>query len=113
MIKNSAGFQKILRDPMLLITIILVIISLFVFIVLPLYEVMKQSLIDLNGNFTIKAYISAFKSSNLQAIKNTLFLGTVVGILATIVGYIFAYAETYIKMPGKKIFNLIALLPRR
>ncbi|HEY8363537.1 MAG TPA: iron ABC transporter permease [Tissierellaceae bacterium] len=111
MIKNSAGFQKILRDPMLLITIILVIISLFVFIVLPLYEVMKQSLIDLNGNFTIKAYISAFKSSNLQAIKNTLFLGTVVGILATIVGYIFAYAETYIKMPGKKIFNLIALLP--
>lgn len=110
--KNTAGFQKILRDPMLFITIILVIFSLFVFIVLPLYEVLKQSLVDLDGNFTLKAYIGAFKSSsNVQAIKNTLLLGAITGILSTIVGYIFAYAETYIKMPGKKIFNLIALLP--
>lgn len=67
---------------------------------------------DLDGNFTFKAYIGAFKSSNnFQAIVNTLLLGTITGILATLVGYIFAYGEAYIKMPGKKIFNLIALLP--
>lgn len=112
MSKSRAGFQKMLRDPILLITIIAVIISLFVFIILPLYEVLKQSLVDLDGNFTLKAYVSAFKSSsNFQAIRNTLFLGTISGILATVVGYIFAYGEAYIKMPGKKIFNLIALLP--
>lgn len=112
MSKSRAGFQKIMRDPVLLITIIAVIISLFVFIVLPLYEVLKQSLVDLNGDFSIKAYRDVFKSSaNVQAVINTLLLGTISGVLATLVGYIFAYGEAYIKMPGKKIFNLIALLP--
>lgn len=110
---NIVGkFKKILGDPILLFTIIAVIFFLFIFIVLPLYEVLKQSLVDLNGNFTISAYTTAFtSSSNFQAIRNTLFLATITGILATIIGFIFAYAEGYIKLRGKKIFNLIALLP--
>lgn len=110
--QKTAQLQKIIRDPILLLTIIAVIISLFVFIVLPLYEVLKQSFVGLDGKFTFKAYIDAFtSSSNFQAILNTLFLATITGILATVVGFIFAYGEAYIKMRGKKIFNLIALLP--
>lgn len=108
----SSKLKRITGDPILLFTILAVILSLFIFIVLPLYEVLKQSLVDLQGNFSVKAYISAFTSnSNFEAIKNTLFLATITGILSTIVGFIFAYGEGYIKLKGKKLFNLIALLP--
>lgn len=104
--------KKLTNDPILMFTILAVILSLFIFIVLPLYEVFKQSLIDLEGAFSFQAYVSAFTSnSNFQAIKNTLLLATVTGVLATVVGFVFAYAEGYINLKGKKFFNLIALLP--
>ncbi len=104
--------KKIAGDPILLFTILAVIFSLFIFIVLPLYEVFKQSLVDLDGNFSLNAYITSFtSSSNFQAIKNTLFLATVTGITSTIVGFIFAYGEGYVKLRAKKLFNIIALLP--
>lgn len=104
--------NKFLKDPILLFTILLVILSLFLFIVLPLYEVFKQSIFDSVGKLTFEAYKGIFTSRvNIEAVKNTLILATTVGITSTFIGYIFAYTEAYIKMRGKKIFNLIALLP--
>lgn len=110
--RSSSRWKRVISDPVLLFTIVTVILSLFIFIVLPLYEVLKQSFLSLDGNFSVEAYINAFtSSSNFQAIKNTLFLATVSGILATIVGFIFAYADGYINLKTKKLFNIIALLP--
>ncbi|GKU77068.1 iron ABC transporter permease [Paenibacillus sp. L3-i20] len=104
--------KKLARDPILLATIIFVIVSLFIFVVLPLIEVLKQSFIASDGSFTLKAYVSAFTStSNFTAITNTLLLATIVGVLATLIGFMFAYAGAYIRLPGKKLFNLIAMLP--
>ena len=110
--KIIAKNNKFLKDPILLFTILLVILSLFLFIVLPLYEVFKQSIFDSVGKLTFEAYKGIFTSRvNIEAVKNTLILATTVGITSTFIGYIFAYTEAYIKMRGKKIFNLIALLP--
>lgn len=110
--KLISEFKMISKDPILLITILAVIFSLFLFIILPLYHVLKQSLIDLDGNFSISGYITAFtSSSNFESIVNTLVLATIVGVIATIIGFVFAYAAAYIKMRGKKLFNLIAILP--
>ena len=110
--KIIAKNNKFLKDPILLFTILLVILSLFLFIVLPLYEVFKQSIFDSVGKLTFEAYKGIFTSRvNIEAVKNTLILATTVGITSTFIGYIFAYTAAYIKMRGKKIFNLIALLP--
>lgn len=110
--KNNSRINKFKSDPVLFITIISVILVLFIFVVLPLYEVLKQSLKDTQGAFSVHAYVSAFSSSsNFEAIKNTLLLATVTGVLATIVGFIFAYGEGYVKLRGKKLFSLISLLP--
>lgn len=57
-------FRRISRDPVLLFAILAVIITLFVFIILPLYEVFKQSFRALDGSFSFNAYINAFKSSS-------------------------------------------------
>lgn len=110
--KTNKKKGMIIKDPVFLVAILLIIASLFTFIVLPLYEVFKQSIYDTNGQFTVNAYIDAFKSdANFRAIKNTLFLGTVVGITSTLVGYLFAYTDAYVKMRFKKFFNFITILP--
>ncbi len=107
--KNSTKFK--VKDPSFFISIIFVIAALFVFIVLPLYEVLKQSFVY-EDKFSLIAYKNAFTSSaNLEAIGNTLLLGVLVGVLATIVGFLFAYTQSYIKMRGKKFFNFITILP--
>lgn len=117
--KRQSIWQRIIselkiisKDPMLLFTIIIVIFSLFIFIVLPIYHVFKQSILGAEGDATLSAYLRAFtSSSNFSSITNTLLLATIVGVIATFIGFIFAYAAAYIKMRGKKLFNLIAILP--
>ncbi|WP_231501461.1 ABC transporter permease [Oceanivirga salmonicida] len=110
--KKDKWFSIKIKDPLFLIAIIIIVISLLLFIILPMFQVFKQSIFDLSGNLTSEAYINAFKSdSNVRAIKNTLFLGTVVGILSTVVGFAFAYTNAYIKMRWKTFFNFITILP--
>ncbi len=112
-IKNQIkDMKKIIRDPVLVFFILLVFVTVFLFIVLPLYKVIIQSVISENGSFTLEGYLRVFKySDNIRAIWNSVFLGCVVGILATMIGFLFSYSSVYIKMSGKKIFDLVAMLP--
>ncbi len=104
--------QKILRDPILLSTIILVIIALLVFIVWPLYAVLAQSFFDDAKNFTLEYYRESLShSENIQVLLNTVGLGLFVSFFSTAIGFIFAYANAYLKMPFKKLFNVVAILP--
>ena len=104
--------KKIVRDPVLLAAIMLCIISLSIFVVFPLYKVLQQSFFNPDGAFSLDAYVLLVSSGeNLKAFSNTVLLGTIVGILATVVGFLFAYCYTYLAIRGKKLFNLVAMLP--
>ena len=99
-------------DPITIITIILVMASLLIFTVLPLIKIFIQSLTAIDGTVSLGAYIKAFTSKeNRSALVNSLFLGTLCGVLSTAIGFLFAYCASYVKMRGKKVFNLIAMLP--
>ncbi|MBE6042788.1 MAG: iron ABC transporter permease [Clostridium thermopalmarium] len=103
--------KKIWRDPVLLVTIIFVLLSLLIFILYPLYAVLKVSFIG-NDGFTLDAYITTLKSLEFRkTLANTLILGITVGLLSTIIGFIFAYADSYIKTHFKKLFKLVSILP--
>ena len=105
--------QKILRDPILLTTIILVGIALIIFIVWPLYEVLAQSFVnDSTHSLTLEYYRESLRhSENIEVLVNTVVLGLVVSFFGTAIGFIFAYAEAYLEIPFKKLFNIIAILP--
>lgn len=104
--------KKIVRDPVLLAAILLCIGTLFVFVVLPLYKVLQQSFFNPEGVFSFDAYFTLVSSGeNLKAFFNTVMLGTIVGICSTAIGFLFAYCYTYLAIRGKKIFNLVAMLP--
>ena len=93
------------RDPIIATVSVGMILALFVFVVWPLLMVVKQSFTDLDGNFSLQAYV------NIVALVNTLMLAIIVGVLATSVGFLFAYCSSHLAIKGKKLFNLMALLP--
>lgn len=99
-------------DGILLFTIIFTMCSLAVFIVLPLGNVLIQSFLSFDGTVSGKAYIQAFTSEeNFKALTHSLVLGFTSALFSTVIGFIFAYCGSYVKMRWKKIFNLIAMLP--
>ena len=96
-------FQKILRDPILLSTIILVAIALVIFIVWPLYDVLKESFVNDSGGLTLEYYREALShQENIDVLFNTVFLGLFVSFFSTAIGFIFAYVDAYLKIPFKK-----------
>jgi len=99
-------------DGILFITIIFTMCSLVVFVVVPLVNVLIQSFRSFDGTISGKAYVQAFTSEeNLKALTHSLVLGVTSGALSTVIGFLFAYCASYVKMKWKSIFNLIAMLP--
>lgn len=104
--------KKIFRDPILLSTIILVILSLLIFIVWPLYDVFKESFLTQDGSITFKYYKEVLaQTETRKVLGNTLTLGIFVSLISTVVGFLFAYADAYINLKFKKLFNILTILP--
>lgn len=100
------------RDPALFFTITIVIISLLLFIVWPIYAVLKESFITHQGEFTLQYYRVAFQQSeNVKVLINTLWIGLFVSFWGTLIGFLFAYADAFLKLKFKKVFNVLAILP--
>lgn len=110
--KNKTGNKSVWRDPVLLIAIIFIIISLLIFVIYPMVSVLKQSFLSNDNKFTLQGYITNItKPQFLTTLRNTLVLGTLVGAFSTIIGFIFAYADSYIKTSFKGLFKVISVLP--
>ncbi|MCX7779426.1 MAG: iron ABC transporter permease [Negativicutes bacterium] len=104
--------QAVRRDPVLAGTIAIVIVSLLLFIVWPIYAVLKESFISQQGLFTLDYYREAFRQSeNVRVLVNTLWIGLFVSLFSTAIGFLFAYADAYLKIRFKSIFNILAILP--
>ena len=111
-VNKGLSLQRALSDPLLLFTILFVIASLILFIVYPLFSILKSSFLDNDNRFTLSSYYNTFRNANFQnAFSNTVKLGFTVGIFATVVGFIFAYVITCVASPFKKFFNAIIIAP--
>ncbi|SMP65905.1 iron(III) transport system permease protein [Sphaerochaeta associata] len=115
---EDSGFKRYfkqlkfsLRDPVLLVSVISVTIIVAMFIVIPLFSILRES-VEATGTFSLKSYSAIFRSSyDLEIIWNTIKLGLVVATLGTAVAFLFAYATTYLKIPNKRFFKVLSILP--
>jgi len=48
---------------------------------------------------------------DLEILRNTLVLGLLVGVGGTTLGFLFAFVQTRLDVPGKKILHIIAMVP--
>lgn len=116
---KSAARQKrlnetkmILRQPLLLVAIVLTVLLLALFVVLPLAKVLIFSLTDADGNFSLANLGEILTTSRYLAVfGRTMLLGVIVAAIATFIGYIFAYTITRVNVPCKGFLKTIATLP--
>ena len=104
--------RLILRDPVLAATILLVAASLILFILWPLYEVLWEGFFNEKGAFTLQYFrASLTKRENLRTLGNTVWLGLFVSTVSTFIGFLFAYADAFLRVRFKAVFNTLAILP--
>ena len=105
--------KKLMADPIMMTTIVLLVTFLTLFILYPLAILLVDSLYGSNG-FSLDTFKRIFGMWTFrQAITNTLKVGLVVGILSTLIGLLFAYVEVYVRM--RKVvgglFKVVSMLP--
>lgn len=109
----SLDKKKLLADPILVTTIVLLITFLTLFILYPLAILLVDSFVG-DGGFSLSVFKRVFKMPTFnKAITNTLKVGFAVGIFATAVGLLFAYVEVYVRI-GKftgGLFKVVSMLP--
>jgi len=105
---------KFFSDPVLVVTVALLIVFLVLFVLYPLAILLVDSLIE-NGRPTIGIFqrilaLARFKT----AFWNTIRAGLLSSAFSTIIGLIFAYVDVYVKLRSRileKLFGIVALLP--
>ena len=104
--------RLIARDPVLAATILLVAVSLVLFILWPLYEVLREGFVSDDGLLTLRYFReSVGKAENIKILSNTIVLGVFVSAVSTVVGFAFAYADAFLRIRFKTVFNTLAILP--
>ena len=110
----SLDRKKLMADPIMVSTIVVLVVFLTLFIIYPLVILLVDSFISDNGfTFDIIKGVLA-KSAFRTAIANTLIIGAVTGVLSTLIGLLFAYVEVYVKLRTKflaGLFKVVSILP--
>jgi iron(III) transport system permease protein len=88
-------------------------VFLYVFLVWPMAQVLWRSLLDNDGRLIgLANYVRYFRTPAIAAsITNSLLVSAVAMILTVALAFVYAYALTRTRMPGRTVFRLVAMLP--
>lgn len=105
--------KKLMADPIMMTTIVLIVTFLTLFILYPLTILLVDSVYGENG-FSLAAFSRILDMPNFRkAFWNTLKVGMLVGLISTAVGLLFAYVEVYVKLGRftSRLFKMVSTLP--
>ena len=105
--------KKLMADPIMMTTIVVLIAFLTLFILYPLAILLVDSMFGSSG-FTLDTFRRVMAMASFRtAIGNTMKIGLLVGVLSTAIGLLFAYVEVYVRMRRFTggLFRLISMLP--
>ncbi|MBQ2928142.1 MAG: iron ABC transporter permease [Oscillospiraceae bacterium] len=107
--------KKLLADPIMVTTIVVLITFLTLFILYPLAVLLVDSVYGKETGLTLDIFKRIFEMQSFRtAITNTLKVGFAVGIFSTILGLLFAYVEVYVKVRSRfmgGLFQVVSMLP--
>ena len=117
--------KKLMADPIMVTTIVVLITFLTLFILYPLAILLVDSFVGDgtfglsdsfvgDGTFGLGIFKRIFAMPSFtRAITNTLKVGFVVGILSALIGLLFAYVEVYVRMNRfvGGLFKVVSMLP--
>ena len=106
--------KKLMGDPIMVTTIVVLIAFLTLFILYPLAILLVDSFITDNGpSLEVFSRVLAMGSFT-TAITNTLAVGLLVSVVSALVGLLFAYVEVYVKLKTRfmgGLFKVVSMLP--
>ena len=106
--------KKLLGDPIMVTTIVVLIAFLTLFILYPLAILLVDSFVTESGpTLDVFARVLAMPSFT-TAITNTLAVGFLVSVVSALVGLLFAYVEVYVKLKTRfmsGLFQVVSMLP--
>ena len=106
--------KKLLADPTLITTIVVLIAFLTLFILYPLAILLVDSFITERG-LSLDVFQRIFEMHTFTtAITNTLAVGLLVSVASALVGLLFAYVEVYVKLRTRflsGLFKVVSMLP--
>ena len=107
--------KKLLADPIMVTTIVVLITFLTLFILYPLAVLLVDSVYGKETGLTLDIFKRIFEMHTFRtAITNTLKVGFAVGIFSTVLGLLFAYVEVYVKVRSRfmgGLFQVVSMLP--
>jgi iron(III) transport system permease protein len=88
-------------------------VFLYVFLVWPMAQVLWRSLLDNDGRVIgLANYVRYFRTPAIAAsVTNSLLVSALAMILTVSLAFVYAYALTRTRMPGRGVFRLVAMLP--
>src|SRR5262245_12631778 len=101
------------RDPLRAIIIVALWLLLGLFVLYPLACLLLRAFSD-DAGFTFEPIVSALGNpTHLRALRNSLVLATLVGLLGTATGFLFAFTveRTGMRRGLRRMIDLIILLP--
>ena len=111
----SLDRKKLMADPIMVTTIVVLIAFLTLFILYPLAILLVDSVYAKDSGLTLSIFQRIFAMKSFRtAITNTLKVGFTVGIFSTLIGLLFAYVEVYVKVRTKfmgGLFQVVSMLP--
>uniref|UniRef100_A0A7C5U6B1 Iron ABC transporter permease n=1 Tax=Fervidobacterium nodosum TaxID=2424 RepID=A0A7C5U6B1_9BACT len=105
-------FMVLVKQPVLLLNIILIFLLLVIFIIYPLVKVFAVSLTDSSGKLDLSTYIEVLSNPYFRkGFVNSLIVAALTAIFGTAVGYLFAYTINRTDIPLKSFLRTVAVLP--
>jgi iron(III) transport system permease protein len=106
-----ADLSSLIRDPILLTTLIIVLLLLFVFVLWPIWKVLWLSIAP-KGRLSMDTYKYIFSQKWLaRSFTNSLKLGAIVATTSTALGFVFAFGLNRANIRCQRFFRQMAMLP--
>ncbi len=113
MLKRSLKELRVIaRDPLLLILIVVIMAALLIFVVIPVVRVLLVSFQLPGGGYGIDNYqLLAERRLYRNALRNSLMVGGLVGVIGVALGYVAAFSLTRTNVPFKRVLSTLMILP--
>lgn len=110
-IRNNQQLKRlnaIFKDPLLAIVLLILIFFVVIAIIVPIVAMVSESF-SAEGLPLFQRYLVDPVYQTI--IWNTLIMGTLVGVLGTAIGFLFAFVQVKLNVPFKGFMHFIALVP--
>lgn len=121
-IRRINEFRLIAQDNILMAGLLLITIFVFLFVILPLLQVIVQGFFvpdtgnnPAAGSFNLEYFTRYFdpvyRTHSWNVLRDTIVMGVGSAAIGTLLGFVFAYTVVRCNIPFPRLFHIVTLLP--